>query len=111
MSKKDMRFKGGLAYSTDKSLQLDTNEHESKGTLVPALQKLKVLKDSKQRAGKVVTVISNFIGKDEDLETLAKTLKTKCGTGGSVKEGDIIIQGDVVEKVKKILTDLDYGVK
>jgi translation initiation factor 1 len=111
MSKKEIRFKGGLAYSTDSSLKLDANEHESKGTLSPALQKLKVMKDSKQRAGKVVTVISNFIGKDDDLDDLAKTLKTKCGTGGSVKDGDIIIQGDVVDKVKKILSDLKYGVK
>jgi translation initiation factor 1 len=111
MSKKELRFKGGLAYSTNTSLRLDSNEHESKGTLQEGSQKLKVVKDTKSRAGKVITAVQNFVGTDDDLEALAKTLKTKCGTGGSVKDGVILIQGDVVTKVKEVLEKLGYGVK
>jgi translation initiation factor 1 len=106
-----MRFKSGLAYSTDSSLRLDHNEHESKGTLDPSAQKLKVIKDTAQRKGKVATVILNYIGKDEDMEALCKTLKTKCGAGGGVKDGEIVIQGDLVQKVKDLLVDMGYGVK
>jgi translation initiation factor 1 len=111
MAKDVQRFKGGLSYSTNTHLKLDKNEHEKKGTLDNAAQKLKVVKDSKRRAGKVVTAVENFIGKDDDLEDLAKMLKTKCGTGGSAKDGVIIIQGDVVEKVKELLVKMGYGVK
>jgi translation initiation factor 1 len=109
MSKKETpRFKGGLAYSTNTSLQLDANEHEDLGTLENAKQKLIVKLDNKKRAGKVVTTIDKFVGTDDDLETLAKFIKTKCGTGGSAKDGQIMIQGDVVQKVKDILVKEGY---
>ena len=102
------RFKGNLAYSTNKALQLNGTEHESKGTLAPALQKLMVKLDNKKRAGKVVTLVEKFIGSEEALEDLAKLIKTKCGTGGSAKDGIIIIQGDVVQKVKDVLAKEGY---
>jgi translation initiation factor 1 len=108
MAKKEQRFKGGLAYSTEASLQLDSNEHETKGTLPPAFQKLMVKLDQQKRAGKVVTTVSKFIGTDDDLEDLAKLIKTKCGTGGSTKDGVILIQGDVVQKVKDVLVKEGY---
>ncbi len=111
MSKKELKFKGGLSYSTNKDLQLDSNEHEELGTLPNAFQKLVVKKDNKKRNGKEVTLVLNFIGADEAMEDLAKFLKTKCGAGGAAKDGEIIIQGDVVQKVKDILTKEGYSVK
>jgi translation initiation factor 1 len=104
------KFKGGLAYSTDSSLKI-TGKDADATTLAPGLQTLKVKLDNKKRAGKTVTLVDNFIGSSEDLETLGKLLKTKCGTGGSAKDGEIIIQGDVVTKVKEILIKEGYKVK
>ena len=74
-------------------------------------QQLIISIDKKQRKGKTVTLVQGFIGKNEDIETLAKLLKTKCGTGGSAKDGEIIIQGDVKIKVKEILEKEKYKVK
>ncbi len=101
-------FKGGLAYSTNSSLALDGTEHETFGTLAPNAQKLKVSLDTKQRAGKKVTLIQNFVGTTTDLEALCKILKNKCGCGGSAKDGIIIIQGDVRVKVLEILHAMQY---
>jgi translation initiation factor 1 len=111
MSKKIPLFKGGLAYSTNSALALDGTEHETKGTLEPQEQKLKVILDTKQRAGKKVTLVQNFIGTEDDLETLCKLLKTKCGCGGSAKDSVIIIQGDVRTKVLDLLIGLGYKAK
>ena len=74
-------------------------------------QQLIVSIDKKQRKGKTVTLIEGFIGKTEDLEALAKLLKTKCGVGGSAKDGEIVIQGDFKQKVKEILEKEGYKVK
>lgn len=98
----------GIVYSTNQNFAYETDEVEEPETLAPAEQKLKVTVDRKQRKGKVVTLISGFIGKSDDLEELAKVLKTGCGTGGSAKEGEIIIQGEMPDKVKKILIDKGY---
>ncbi len=111
MSKKEQKFKGGLAYSTNASLKVGNNEHERLGTLAPALQKLKIKLETKHRKGKTATIVENFVGTDDDMEDLAKLLKTKCGAGGSVKDGVIIIQGDVVQKLKDIFEKEGYGVK
>lgn len=98
----------GIVYSTKENFEYQTDEIEEPDTLNPEDQKLKVTIDRKQRKGKVVTLISGFVGKSEDLNELAKMIKTYCSTGGSAKEGEIIIQGEIAEKVKKLLIDKGY---
>ncbi len=111
MSKKKHASSNGIVYSTDPNYAYRHDEPEAQDTLPPAQQQLKVKLDTKQRAGKTVTVVEGFVGKDEDLEKLGKELKTKCGTGGSVKDGWILIQGDYREKVLKWLLDWGYRAK
>jgi translation initiation factor 1 len=98
----------GIVYSTNPDFSPESNEPEETETLGKAQQQLRVKLDTKKRAGKVVTLVEGFIGKEEDLEKLGKELKTKCGTGGSVKDGEILIQGDYKEKVIKWLQDWGY---
>ena len=97
-------------FSTNPDFKLDNDEDEIE-TLANEKQQLIVSIDKKQRKGKTVTLIENFIGKTEDLETLAKMLKTKCGVGGSAKDGEIVIQGDFKLKVKELLEKDGYKVK
>lgn len=112
MSKK---IKGGLAglsglvYSTDPELQQSEEVENLAETLAPEKQQLRIRRETKQRGGKTATIIYGFEGRDADLEVLGKKLKTKCGTGGSIKDGEIIIQGDVAQKVKTFL--LEWGFK
>lgn len=108
MSKKHTPRPDGLAYSTDQNFFNNFPEPENVETLPKDKQKLRVTLDKKQRAGKVVTLVDCFVGTDEDMEALAKQLKTKCGTGGSVKDGYIIIQGDYREKIIAWLKDWGY---
>lgn len=110
MSKKKLSPFSGLVYSTNPDA-MQQEEQETAAVLQPEQQKLKVALDKKQRAGKVVTLIENFIGSDEELATLAKKLKTKCGVGGSTKDGIIIIQGDFKEKIIQWLREWRYNVK
>lgn len=70
-----------------------------------------VFKDSKRRKGKTVTIVEGFIGTEEELEQLSKTLKTKCGVGGTAKEGEVVLQGDLKVKVKEILEMEGHKVK
>ena len=77
----------------------------------PARQQLRVWLDRKQRAGKVVTLVRGFVGREEDLAELARLLKTRCGVGGAAKQGEIIIQGDHRDRVVEILTKAGYGCK
>ncbi|WP_149914802.1 translation initiation factor [Sphingobacterium cavernae] len=107
---KKQRFEG-VVYSTDSNFDYESEEEEIIETLPPRQQKLKVLLDKKARKGKVVTIIDGFIGQDEDLQNLAKTLKQKCGVGGSAKDGEILIQGDFKQKIFELLKSLDYQVK
>ncbi|NSL89122.1 translation initiation factor [Chitinophaga solisilvae] len=107
MSKKK-NTSGGIVYSTDPNFSPEPEQTEEQDTLAPASQQLRVKLDTKQRAGKVVTLIDGFIGKEEDVEKLGKELKTKCGTGGSVKNHQILIQGDYKDKVVKWLLDWGY---
>ncbi|AWO02279.1 translation initiation factor [Chitinophaga alhagiae] len=102
---------GGIVYSTNPEFSYENDAPEEQNTLPPAQQQLKVKLDTKQRAGKTVTVVEGFIGKNEDLEKLGKELKTKCGTGGSAKDGLVLIQGDYREKVLKWLQDWGYKAK
>jgi len=98
MSKKKINGLGGLVYSTDPDFKAE-EESEEQATLPASQQQLKVKVDKHHRGGKVVTLVLNFEGKKEDMEELGKKIKTFCGTGGSVKDGEIIIQGDHAEKV------------
>jgi translation initiation factor 1 len=109
MSKKNKGRTDGLVFSTNQDYFNDFDEpQEASETLPKDKQKLRVKLDSKQRAGKLVTLVENFIGVNDDLEALGKQLKTKCGTGGSVKDGLIIIQGDYKEKIIAWLKDWGY---
>jgi translation initiation factor 1 len=108
MSKKKNNSSNGIIYSTNPDFKPESEESSHEETLTAAAQKLKVLLDKKQRAGKAVTLVDGFIGKKDDLEILGKTLKTFCGTGGSVKDGLIIIQGDQREKVMQWLIKNGY---
>jgi len=98
MSKKNKPDSRGFVFSTDPNFKFG-EEPNSTETLTAAQQKLKVRLDTRHRAGKAVTLVEGFIGKDEDLDNLGKKLKSFCGTGGSAKDGEIIIQGDQREKV------------
>ena len=107
MAKKKLDSRG-FVYSTDPNFHFE-QENEKGETLSAARQKLKVRLDKKHRAGKAVTLIEGFTGTDEDLEALGKKLKTFCGTGGSVKDGEIIIQGDQRDKVLQWLKKNGYS--
>jgi translation initiation factor 1 len=98
MSKKNKPDTRGFVYSTDPNFSFE-EEQSDKETLLPTQQKLKVRLDTKRRAGKAVTLVDGFVGKEEDLQDLGKKLKSFCGTGGSAKDGEIIVQGDQREKV------------
>ena len=107
MSKKNKPDPRGFVYSTDPNFRFE-GEAVNQETLPPAQQKLKVRLDKKHRAGKAVTLVEGFIGKNEDLEDLGKKLKNFCGTGGSAKDGEIIVQGDQREKVFQWLIKNEY---
>ena len=100
--------KKNIVYSTNKNFEYENESDEEVETLSPEAQKLKVIIDRKQRKGKSVTLITDFIGTDNDLQTLGKTLKQKCGVGGSAKDGEILIQGEHKDKVFDILLKMGY---
>ena len=108
MSKKNKSDKYGFVYSTDPNFQFESEEQGVQETLRPEQQKLRVKLETKHRGGKTVTLIDGFVGKEEDLEDLGKKLKNFCGTGGSAKDGEIIIQGDQREKVMQWLVKNGY---
>lgn len=109
MSKKDKPKKIGIVYSTNPDFEYEYTETNAEPeTLAPALQKLKVRTDTKQRNGKIATVIENFVGTTSDLETLGKQLKTKCGVGGTAKDGIILIQGDFKTQIIEWLKTWGY---
>lgn len=108
MSKKNKADQLGFVYSTDPSFQFNNSDETPATTLSPSNQPLMISLDKKQRGGKTVTLVSGFIGSADDLETLAKSLKNFCGTGGSAKDGEAIIQGDQRDKVLVWLTKNGY---
>lgn len=108
---KDWKDRLGTIYSTNPDFQYETNAESEAETLPPHQQNLRVQLDRKQRKGKSVTLITGFIGTDDDLKALAKVLKTKCGVGGSAKDGEILIQGDFCNKVIEILKAENYKAK
>lgn len=107
MSKKNKPDTRGFVYSTNPNFSFE-EEHSTTETLPPAQQKLKVRLDTKHRAGKAVTLVAGFAGTDDDLQELGKKLKSFCGTGGSAKDGEIIVQGDQREKVLQWLKKNGY---
>lgn len=107
----DWKSRLGMVYSTDPNFQYVTDEEPEAETLEPSKQVLRVWRDSKQRGGKVVTIVRGFVGTEDDLRELGRMLKTKCGVGGSVKDGEIIIQGDHRDRTVEILTKAGYGCK
>ncbi len=117
MKKNKNSSENGLVYSTNKELMnnhfaalanLASVENEN---AAPSKQNLIVRLETKHRAGKAVTVILNFKGTENEMEELCKHLKTKCGTGGSVKDAEILIQGDFRDKVCKLLEEKNYKAK
>ena len=107
MSKKNKPDTRGFVYSTDPDFRFE-EENKNVVTLLPKQQKLRIRLDTKHRAGKAVTLVTGFVGKNEDAEELEKKLKSFCGTGGSAKDGEIIIQGDQRDKVLQWLLKNDY---
>lgn len=101
---------GGMVFSTDANLQseLERGYSEEVETLPSEQQRLVVQRDTKQRRGKVVTLVTGFVGTSEDLGALGKRLKTACGVGGSAKDGEIVVQGDLVERVHSLLLEWGY---
>ena len=108
---KNKQQKIGVVYSTNPEFEFEFEEDKSVETLAPAKQNLRILLDKKARAGKQVTLITGFMGTSDDLEDLAKKLKNLCGCGGSAKDGEILSQGDVREKVLNYLQQQNYKAK
>jgi translation initiation factor 1 len=108
MKKNDKLDKHGFVFSTDPNFRFETENEQTPETLEPKHQKLRVKLETKHRGGKAVTLVLGFIGKEEDAEDLGKKLKNYCGTGGSVKTGEIIIQGDQRDKVLQWLQKNNY---
>jgi translation initiation factor 1 len=111
MAKNNKKNREGIVYSTNPEHEYAYNDKDEQATLPAQQQQLKVFLDKKLRAGKQVTLVTGFVGTNADLETLGKELKAKCGTGGSAKDGEIIIQGDFRDRVIKLLTDKGYKAK
>ena len=110
MSKKN-RNVSGVVYSTNPEFEYQHDQEEEQETLSPNQQDLRVALDKKQRGGKAVTLVTGFKGTEDDLVTLGKLLKQKCGTGGSAKDSEILIQGDFRDKVMELLKSYNYKVK
>jgi translation initiation factor 1 len=111
MAKNNRKNRDGVVYSTNSDFEYAYNGANEQATLPPQQQQLKVFLDKKLRAGKQVTLVTGFVGMESDLQLLGKELKGKCGSGGSVKDGEIIIQGDFADRVIKILSEKGYKVK
>ncbi len=102
--------KDGVVYSTNSNFKYSVQPHQG-ANIPPQQQNLKVIIDKKNRGGKSVTLVLGFIGKEEDLEKLGRELKSKCGVGGAVKDGEIMIQGEHKDRVVALLTGMGYGVR
>ena len=107
----DWKERLGMVYSTNPDFQYTTTDEEQPTTLPAEQQNLRVWLDRKQRGGKVVTLVKGFVGSDDDLADLGRMLKSKCGVGGSAKDGEIIIQGDHRDRVVELLTKAGYKCK
>jgi len=108
---KDWKDRLGVVYSTNPDFNYRHSGNEEEETLPAQQQDLRVSLDRKQRKGKAVTLVSGFVGNEEDLKALGRMLKSKCGVGGTAKDGEILIQGDFRDKVMGLLSDAGYKVK
>lgn len=111
MADNDWKSRLGVVYSTNPDFVYQQEAQEEQATLEPAKQRLTVRIDRRQRAGKQVTLVEGFVGTSDDLAALAKTLKTKCGVGGTAKDGEVTIQGDLRDKVVALLQGMGYNAK
>ncbi len=109
MADNDWKSRLGMVYSTNPDFQFQTNEVEEQKTLPPSQQRLRVRIERTGRKGKTVTLVTGFIGHSDDLKELAKHLKTKLSTGGSAKDGEITIQGELKERVINLLKAAGYS--
>ena len=107
----DWKARLGVVYSTNPDFQYETAAETEAETLPPAQQRLIVAIDRRNRGGKQVTLVTGFVGTAEDLKELGKTLKTRCGVGGTAKDGEITIQGDFRDKVTALLREMGYQAK
>jgi len=108
MAKKIVPDKNGFVYSTDPSFAFQNEKTIGVETLPPGKQRLRIVLDTRHRGGKTVTAVMGFVGKEHDLESLGKKLKQYCGTGGAVKDGQILIQGNQTSKVRAFLETAGY---
>ena len=104
----DWKERLNVVYSTNPNFNYEMDDDEEQVTPAPAPQNLRVQLDRKNRGGKVVTLITGFVGTDNDLKDLGKFLKTKCGVGGAAKDGEIIVQGDFKQKILELLKKEGY---
>lgn len=111
MADNDWKSRLGVVYSTNPDFQYTQEEVPEAETLPPSRQRLIVRIDRRQRAGKQVTLVEGFVGTSDDLAALAKTLKTNCGVGGTAKDGEITVQGDLRDKVTALLQSMGYNAK
>ncbi|MES2554666.1 MAG: translation initiation factor [Bacteroidota bacterium] len=108
---KNKKERINIVYSTNPNFSYDQEDESEQETLAANLQTLYVSIDKKQRGGKEVTLVEGFIGSDDDLKELGKLLKSKCGVGGTAKDGEIIVQGNFRDKVMELLQKEGYKVK
>ena len=111
MKDNDWKSRLGVVYSTNPDFQYDMAGTEEAQTLPPEKQRLIVAIDRRNRGGKQVTLVTGFAGTQDDLKELGKTLKTRCGVGGTAKDGEITIQGDFRDKVVALLREMGYNAK
>ena len=111
MKDNDWKSRLGVVYSTNPDFQYETAGTEEPQTLPPEKQRLIVAIDRRNRGGKQVTLVTGFAGTQDDLKELGKTLKTRCGVGGTAKDGEITIQGDFRDKVVALLREMGYNAK
>ena len=111
MAENNWKDRLGVVFSTNPDFQYTLNGQEEVQTLEPAKQKLIVGIDRRNRGGKQVTLVTGFVGSADDLKELGRILKTRCGVGGSAKDGEITVQGDFRDKVVEILRSLGYNAK
>ncbi|MDR0699263.1 MAG: translation initiation factor [Tannerella sp.] len=109
MKNNDWKDRLGTVYSTSPDFKYETGKNAEEETLPKEKQSLRISLDKRNRNGKMVTLITGFRGKSEDLASIGKFLKVRCGVGGSVKDGEIIIQGDFRHKIADILAKEGYG--